>query len=244
MNKLRLSLALLSCGAFGLSACGSDEGETSKGEPLREFPSIHAMGGSCGETSSYLSVIENGRFALIVGNIASVSARLDHVTWGDEDELVEADACGGTIYPSLDIELSDVRSSVSALDGRSSATVAFPFEFVESWSPQPIVNEQLRLQWRTTSSLIEADLSSDIRIALLVAKRDDGTLFAYEGWMAQIDPSGSVDMIFADSCEIVGDENDENALVAAAQALANGAADINVWENFSASAHYSFCGAY
>lgn len=182
-----------------------------------QFPRVDATALSCAEESSYLSAIESGRYGLVIGNVVGISPELDLVTLDDGDDPFHSTKCGGPIYPSINVELKNVRTSWGAGQDER-ATVSFNSELVERWTPQPIVMESTRLRWLShDKKIFDSKIDEDVRIALLVARDPDSRLVAYEGWLAEVLPDGSAHMVYMDECEVPGAEESERQLLAAAK---------------------------
>lgn len=238
---MRTRLLPLSLAMFAFVACGdSDTPDKPADVLLTAFPTIATQGDKCGETSSYLSAIENGRYGLIIGDVTAISPRLTDLTF-DDGERMDRDACSSPIYPAVDVKLSNVETSF-ALGGSGTASVAFNSEFVNRWSPQPVVFEGTELQWlNRDKSAIHANFDGSIRVALLVSQNDDDQLIAYEGWLGQVAADGSVSLPYVDSCELAGTEDTEQALLDAAAAVAGEKVALDP-SGIPASYLWSLCG--
>lgn len=231
-------LTLVASLMWGLAGCGDSAPEAASVQ--QRFPAISSTGSSCAETSSYLSAMETGRYGLVVGNVRNIAPRLHALTL-DGGTLMTGASCSAAIYPSLDLTLSDVRTSFAHAE-TSGLTVSFNSEFVERWSPQPVVPSNTGLRWlNAQGELFASSLDSSVRIALLVSQDSEGQLVAYEGWLAEVLADGKLQMISADACEIVGAERTEAALLAAVEPLSNDGAALTA-SDVPTSYLWSLCG--
>ena len=243
MRPMLIFSALISCAI--LSACGEDDSPPAEESGVIErdaFPDVHAGGTKCDGASDYLAQLENENVGLVIGTVDSVRPLLDVISWGDSEESVTLEECGGDVYPAIAVSLSSTRSNIDELSG-SAVEVHFGSEYVESWEPSPLVHADGSEVWRTRDGDEGAlEFTSDVRIAVIVAADEQGRLIAYEGWLGEVDEDGAFRVSGTDGCQELGDEQTEDELWASVDAD-YGARETIGEPRILSDVLVSFCGA-